>query len=148
MSQNESGNRAKFVKKSEDHKDSFILNEELREKAEKLIGVKGYCTNIPENVLSNDQVIEYYHGLWHVEQAFRMSKTDLKTRPIFHYEHEAIRAHVLVCFMGLYKGEVLRDQNGIIFTKGARSSMERSRSSYSRYANGKTHYIADQYFRF
>jgi len=33
--------------------------------------------------LSKDQVIEYYRGLWNVEQAFRMSKTDLKTRPTF-----------------------------------------------------------------
>lgn len=85
ISKQESGKRAKFVKKSMDHKDSFILNDELRERAEKLIGIKGYCTNIPENVLSNNQVIDHYHGLWHVEQAFRMSKTDLKTRPIFHY---------------------------------------------------------------
>jgi transposase len=101
ISQQESGKRTKFVKKSADHKDSFILNEELREKAEKLIGIKGYCTNIPESILSNTQAIEYYNGLWHVEQAFRMSKTDLKTRPIFHFAHDAIRAHVLVCFMGL-----------------------------------------------
>ena len=107
ISQQESGKRAKFVKKSSDHKDSFILNEELKEKAEKLIGIKGYCTNIPESILSNNQVIEYYHGLWHVEQAFRMSKTDLKTRPIFHYVHDAIRAHVLLCFMALDDGEIL-----------------------------------------
>jgi transposase len=113
ISEQESRKRAKFVKKSEDHKDSFILNEELREKAEKLIGIKGYCTNIPENVLSNDQVIEYYHGLWHVEQAFRMSKTDLKTRPIFHYEHDAIRAHILVCFMGLIMGKFLEIKTGL-----------------------------------
>lgn len=115
--QKESGKRAKFVKKSEDHKDSLILNEELREKSEKLIGIKGYCTNIPEHVLSNDQVIEYYHGLWHVEQAFRMSKTDLKTRPIFHYEDDAIKAHVLVCFMGLIMGKFLEIKTGLSLRK-------------------------------
>lgn len=113
ISQQESGKRAKFVKKSRDHKDSLILNEELTEKAEKLIGIKGYCTNIPETILSNNQVIEYYHGLWHVEQAFRMSKTDLKTRPIFHYMHEAIKAHVLLCFMGLMMGKFLEIKTGL-----------------------------------
>jgi transposase len=109
----ESGKRAKFVKKSKEHKDSFILNEELKEKAEKLIGVKGYCTNIPKDILSNIQVIEYYHELWHVEQAFRMSKTDLKTRPIFHHVHDAIRAHVLLCFMGLMMGKFLEIKTGL-----------------------------------
>ncbi len=117
ISQQESGKRAKFVKKSEDHKDSFTFNEELKAKAEKLIGVKGYCTNIPEGILSNTQVVEYYHGLWHVEQAFRMSKTDLKTRPIFHYAHEAIRAHVLLCFMGLMMGKFLEIKTGLSLRK-------------------------------
>lgn len=113
ISQQEPGKRAKFVKRSVDHNDSFILNEELKEKAEKLIGIKGYCTNIPESVLSNTQVIEHYHGLWHVEQTFRMSKSDLKTRPIFHYMHEAIRAHVLLCFMGLMMGKFLEIKTGL-----------------------------------
>lgn len=117
ISQQEAGKRAKFVKKSEDHKDSLILNEELREKSEQLIGIKGYCTNIPEDVLLNDQVIEYYHSLWHVEQAFRMSKTDLQTRPIYHYEHEAIKAHVLVCFMGLIMGKFLEIKTGLSLRK-------------------------------
>jgi transposase len=115
--QQESGKRTKFVRKSEDHKDSLILNENLKEKAEKLIGIKGYCTNIPESVLTNDQVIEYYHGLWRIEQAFRMSKTDLKTRPIFHYVHDAIRAHVLLCFMGLLRGKFLEIKTGLSLRK-------------------------------
>lgn len=113
ISQQETGKRTKFVKKSAEHKDSFILNEELKQKAEQLIGIKGYCTNIPEGILSNTQVVEYYHGLWHVEQAFRMSKTDLQTRPIFHYMHDAIRAHVLLCFMGLMMGKFLEIKTGL-----------------------------------
>ena len=117
ISKQESGKRTKFVQKSKDHQDSFILNEELKEKAEKLIGIKGYCTNISESVLSNSQIIEYYNGLWHVEQAFRMSKTDLKTRPIFHYEHDAIKAHVLLCFMGLMMGKFLEIKTGLSLRK-------------------------------
>jgi len=117
ISQQESGKRTKFIKKSADHKDSFVLNEELKEKAEKLIGIKGYCTNIPESLLSNDQVVEHYHGLWHVEQAFRISKTDLKTRPIFHYVHDAIKAHVLLCFIGLVMGKFLEIKTGLSLRK-------------------------------
>src|SRR3989338_11585716 len=101
ISRKEPGKRAKFVKKLPDSKTSFILDKELKEKTEKLLGIKGYCTNIPENILSNDQIVNYYRDLWHVEQAFRMSKTDLRTRPVFHFTHDAIKAHVLLCFMAL-----------------------------------------------
>ncbi len=117
ISKQESGKRTKFVQKSKDHQDAFILNEELKEKAEKLMGIKGYCTNISEGILSNFQVVDYYHGLWHIEQAFRMSKTDLKTRPIFHYEHDAIKAHVLLCFMGLIMGKFLEIKTGLSLRK-------------------------------
>ncbi len=107
ITRKELGKRAKFVKKSKSHKDVLELNEELRAKTEKLLGIKGYATNIPAETLSNEQIISYYQELWHVEQAFRMSKTDLKTRPIFHYTHDAIKAHVLLCFMGLMLGKFL-----------------------------------------
>jgi transposase len=70
-------------------------------------------TNIPPEILSNEQIISYYQELWHVEQAFRMSKTDLKTRPIFHYTHDAIKAHVLTCFMALMIGKFLEIKTGL-----------------------------------
>lgn len=107
IARKEPGKRAKFVKKLPDSKTSFILDKELKEKTEKLLGIKGYCTNIPENILSNDQIVNYYRDLWHVEQAFRMSKTDLRTRPVFHFTHDAIKAHVLLCFMALMMGKFL-----------------------------------------
>ena len=47
-----------------------------------MLGIKGYCTNLPEQQLSNQMVIDRYHQLWHIEQSFRMSKFDLQTRPI------------------------------------------------------------------
>jgi transposase len=113
IARKELGKRAKFVKKSEKHKDALELNEDLKAKAEKLLGIKGYVTNIPSETLSNKQVISYYQELWHVEQAFRMSKTDLKTRPIFHYTHDAIKAHVLLCFMALMVGKFLEIKTGL-----------------------------------
>ena len=69
-------------------------------------------TNIPEEDMSNAEVITYYKDLWHVEQAFRMSKSDLKTRPICHHTQEAIKAHVLVCFMALMMGKYLEIKAG------------------------------------
>lgn len=91
--------RTKFVKKIS--KEKVILNTDLIEKRKLLLGIKGYCTDIPENKLSNQEVIERYHDLWRVEQTFRMSKFDIETRPIYHYKQEAIKAHVLICFVAL-----------------------------------------------
>ena len=94
-----SGKRAKFVKKLSE--EAVELNEALIEKHKLLLGIKGYCTNIPVSDLSNEEVIARYHNLWRVEQSFRMSKSDLETRPIFHHKEDAIRAHVLICFVAL-----------------------------------------------
>ncbi|MEW6508355.1 MAG: hypothetical protein AB1432_11475 [Bacteroidota bacterium] len=78
-----------------------MLNESLIEKHKLLLRIKGYCTDIHESDLSNQEVIASYHNLWRVEQSFRMSKNDLETRPIFHRKEDAIRAHVLICFVAL-----------------------------------------------
>ena len=43
----------------------------------------------------------YNHDLWHVEQSFRMSKTDLNARPMFHRTRDAIEAHLTVVFTAL-----------------------------------------------
>lgn len=107
IARKEAGKRAKFIKKSPDGKPCFILDEALKEKTEKLLGIKGYCTNILESEISNEQIISYYHDLWRIEQSFRISKNDLKTRPIFHYGHDAIQAHVMICFMALMMGKFL-----------------------------------------
>jgi transposase len=91
--------RAQFVRKVT--KEKIELNTVLIEKRRLLLGIKGYCTDLSEQQLSNELVIDRYHQLWHIEQSFRMSKFDLQTRPIYHQKHEAIKAHVLICFVAL-----------------------------------------------
>jgi len=91
--------KAKFVRKVT--KEKIELNIELIEKRRLLLGIKGYCTDLSEQQLSNQMVIDRYHQLWHVEQSFRMSKFDLQARPIYHQKHDAIKAHVLICFVAL-----------------------------------------------
>ena len=58
-------------------------------------GLKGYITNTH---LSRKKVIENYSQLWQVEKAFRISKTDLRIRPIYHRLRERIEAHICICF--------------------------------------------------
>lgn len=91
--------KTRFVRKIS--KEKIELNTELIEKRRLLLGIKGYCTDLSEDELSNEIVIERYHKLWQIEQTFRMSKFDLQTRPIFHHKEDAIKAHILICFVSL-----------------------------------------------
>ena len=77
------------------------LNQTLIEKTQKLLGIKGYYTNLEASIASNSTIIERYHELYRIEQAFRISKNDLQTRPIFHYKEQPIKLHILICFMAL-----------------------------------------------
>lgn len=65
-------------------------------------GLKGYLTNTN---LSGNEVIDSYNNLWKIEKAFRISKTDLKIRPIYHRLRERIEAHICISFVAyvLYK---------------------------------------------
>lgn len=63
-------------------------------------GLKGYWTN-RENPAAEKAVIRQYHQLWQVEKAFRMSKHDLRERPVFHRRPERIKAHLILCFVSL-----------------------------------------------
>jgi transposase len=58
-------------------------------------GLKGYLTNTK---LNDKQVLENYKNLWHIEKAFRMSKTDLRIRPIYHRLKHRIEAHICISF--------------------------------------------------
>ncbi|MFC3562175.1 IS1634 family transposase [Pedobacter jamesrossensis] len=77
------------------------LNTELINRTKALLGIKGYYTDLEESIADNDTIIARYHDLYKIEQAFRISKSDLKTRPIFHFKEEPIKLHLLVCFMAL-----------------------------------------------
>jgi len=58
-------------------------------------GLKGYITN---SSLTKDEILENYHHLWKIEKAFRIAKTDLKIRPIFHRLQRRIEAHICLTF--------------------------------------------------
>ena len=54
--------------------------------------------------MPGQEVIDAYHDLWNIEQSFRMPKHDLKARPIFHHQAEAIEARwSATCFVTVHK---------------------------------------------
>jgi hypothetical protein len=80
---------------------------------EKLAGLKGYVTNLPVSVMPPAEVISCYHDLWHVEQSFRMSKTDLAARPMFVRTRDAIEAHLTIVFTALAIARAAQDRTGL-----------------------------------
>lgn len=99
--------RAKFVTVTTKER---RLNQALIDKANVLAGIKGYVTNLDR---PDDEIISYYHQLWNVEASFRMSKSDLKARPIFHHKRESIEAHLTVVFAALAIARTIEFRTGM-----------------------------------
>ena len=100
---------------------SRSLDEASLARARRLVGLKGYVTNIPAQLMPAAGVIASYHELWHVEQSFRMSKTDLRARPMFHHTREAIEAHLTIVFTALAVTRYLQDVTGLSIKKIVRT---------------------------
>jgi len=73
------------------------LNEKKLEEAAKWDGLHGIITN--SQTLSPRDLLEHYRGLWQVEESFRITKHDLKVRPIFHWTPDRVKAHLAISFM-------------------------------------------------
>jgi transposase len=108
-----------------EHKDYVrILDEDLLSKDEALDGYYLICTNVVglgqhehsftkrsrflddnmfqlNRVVTDQDIIEMYRGLWRIEESFRITKSWLKARPVFVHTEASIEAHFLTCFVGL-----------------------------------------------
>jgi transposase len=78
------------------------INQEKIKADEKWDGLKGYITN---SSLDKNKILDNYRQLWIIEKAFRIAKTDLKIRPVFHYKQKRIEAHICLNFVAykIYK---------------------------------------------
>lgn len=93
----------------------FKLNKELIVKDELLDGIKGYYTNL-ENI-DNRLIVSRYHDLWKIEKAFRIAKSDLLARPVFHRKKESIETHILIIFLALCLAKSIELKTGISIKK-------------------------------
>ena len=75
------------------------VNRGLEAKARALAGLKGYVTNL--EAATPEFVLGAYHQMWQIEHSFRMSKTDLRARPIYHHKRDSIEAHLTVVMAAL-----------------------------------------------
>jgi hypothetical protein len=86
------------------------VNRALEAKNRALAGIKGYVTNLPDP--DPEQVIGAYGRLLNVEKSFRMSKTDLAARPIYHHTRESIEAHLTIVFTALAVSRWIENTTG------------------------------------
>lgn len=94
---------AKYLDIDEKCNVKYKLNKSKILNDEKLDGIKGFITN--DFMLEPIKVIQHYQNQYDVEKAFRISKTDLKIRPIYHRLETRIKAHILISFVSyaIYK---------------------------------------------
>ena len=89
----------RFVKT---HAGDRILDEASLARAQSLVGLKGYVTNLPAAVMPAAEVIAKYHDLWH-----------LAARPIFHRTRDAIEAHLTIVFTALVVAHCIQERSGL-----------------------------------
>lgn len=62
-------------------------------------------------------IVKRYHDLWHVEKSFRIAKSDLEARPVFHHKKESIETHILIVFVSLCLAKSIELKTGYSMRK-------------------------------
>jgi transposase len=75
------------------------VNMEKMERESLWDGLHGVFTNTKDKNMNIEEVLTQYHGLWQVEDSVRISKHDLRMRPVFHWTAHRIHAHIAICFV-------------------------------------------------
>jgi hypothetical protein len=102
------------------------VNRDLEAKARALAGIKGYITNLqacPDGTpVTAEFVIGSYHQLFEIERSFRMSKSDLQARPVYHRKRDPIEAHLTIVFAALAVSRWIERQTGCSVRKFVRTA--------------------------
>ncbi|MFR9546498.1 MAG: IS1634 family transposase [Rikenellaceae bacterium] len=102
-------------------KDSVSVSIDYGRIAEEALwdGLKGYITNTK---ISASEVYCAYHNLWHVERSFRISKSKIEMRPMFHFTRRRIEAHICICFVAL---KVYKELDRVAKLQGIQLSVDK-----------------------
>lgn len=116
--------KSKFIKTKNE---KVEVNYELIEKHRFLAGIKTYKTDME---IPAQDVIDKYKDLWKVERAFRMSKSDLRARPIFHRKEEPIKAHIQLVFAANAVSKHIEMQTGLSIKRNVNELMREVEVSF------------------
>lgn len=109
---------------------SVRVNEDKLQKEALWDGLHGVFSNIKASDMKPEEILSQYHGLWQVEESFRIEKHDLRIRPVFHWSAKRIRAHLAICFVAFALVRFL--QHRIKKEAGKSISAERIRNELCR----------------
>ena len=88
----------RFLKVTGGDKITVTVDDDMVAADAKWDGLKGYISN---SELTPSAIVDAYHQLYNVEQSFRISKSKLEIRPVFHFNENRIKAHISICFVAL-----------------------------------------------
>ena len=80
---------------------TITLNEEKIVQDALWDGLKGLIVN-KDSKLTNYEILTQYSNLWQVEESFRITKSDLKIRPVYHWKPSRVKAHLAISFAALF----------------------------------------------
>ncbi len=101
------------------------LDETKIKEAARWDGLKGVVTNAPD--MGHSELFDRYRELWRVEESFRITKHDLKVRPVFHWKPNRVMAHIAIAYMAFACVRHLAYR--IALRQGERMSPERIRTA-------------------
>lgn len=87
-------------------KSQLSLDEEKIKEEEKYDGYYAIVTS--EMDKTDDEIIEIYRGLWRIEETFKITKSELKSHPVFVARKDHIEAHFLTCYLALALSRILQ----------------------------------------
>lgn len=124
----------------ESAKQALLFNEEKLRKEEELDGYYAIMTS--EYQESDERIVELYRGLWKIEESFKVTKSDLESRPVYLSRQEHIEAHFLTCFVSLVIARLLeRRLKGKYSVTAVLDSLRSASCSYIQ----ENYYLFDHY---
>jgi len=120
----------KYLKREvkEDEKSNWTVDEAGIERDARFDGYYGIQTS--ERDLQPEEILSAYHTLWKIEESFRIMKSTLEVRPIFHWTEKRIKGHFVVCFLAFLLERKLEQQLNKAGVRDA--SPERIREAINR----------------
>lgn len=106
-----------------DMESGYYIDYDRVSEEEQYDGFYAICTNLEEytDKLGNrhhtiPDLLKINRARWEIEESFRIMKTQMKARPVYHRTDKAIKAHFAICFIALFLYRVLEHRLGEQFT--------------------------------
>lgn len=112
-----------------DSKAKIVVDEDVANDQAKYDGYYVLITNIKKTKqIDPMQVISQYKGLWQIERSFRIMKTDLSIRPVYHWTVNRMKAHFAICYISFalvrYLQFTLKNKNIILSARNIKDALD------------------------